>query len=291
MEKAYLIRPFKRFTLDCGIKTLHLSERTHLMGILNVTPDSFYDGGKYINPDHAVNQAIQMVEEGADVIDIGGESTRPGAKEIPVQEELNRVIPVIERLKGKIASPISIDTRKAKVAKLAIDAGANLINDVSGFAFDADMINVAREYNVPVVLMHMRGTPHNMQSLTDYDDLVLDVYSELKNTVEAAINTGIKEDKIIIDPGIGFSKTREDNYILLKELNYFHKMGYPLLIGVSNKSFIGWKLNLPESERMLGTAAAVAVSVMQGAHFVRVHDVKEMNQVVQIVDQITNSNY
>jgi dihydropteroate synthase len=282
------IQASKQYKIDCGIKTLYLSERTHLMGILNITPDSFYNGGKYIQLNHAVDRAFQMVEEGTDIIDIGGESTRPGADTIPVQEELDRVIPVIEKLRGEITCPISIDTRKAEVAQSAIEAGAHLINDVSGLVYDENMVKIAVQYHVPVVLMHMRGTPQNMQNLTEYDDLILDVYSELKKVVDIAIQKGIHKDRIIVDPGIGFSKRAEDNFILLKNLHYFRRIGCPLLIGVSNKSFIGWKLNLPKDERMLGTAAAVAASVLQGAHIVRVHEIKEMRQVIRIIDQINH---
>ncbi len=280
------IQNSEKFEIDCGVTTLCLSDRTHLMGVLNVTPDSFSDGGKYFNTEKAVHRAVQMVEEGADIIDIGGESSRPGAEDVSTAEELNRVIPVIEKLNQEIACPISIDTRKAEVARAAIEAGAGLINDISGLTYDRNMVNVALKYNVPVVIMHMRGTPQNMQKMTEYQHLVSDIYNELQHTVHAVIEKGVPWNKIIIDPGIGFGKKAEDNFVILKNLDYFHRMRLPLLIGVSRKSFIGWKLNLPENERMFGTAAAVAMSVLQGAHIVRVHDVKEMVQVVRIIDQI-----
>ena len=286
MTAANRIQNSEKFEIDCGATTLHLSERTHVMGILNVTPDSFSDGGQYFDTEKAVQHALQMVEEGADIIDIGGESSRPGAEEISVDEELSRVIPVIEKLNGEIASPISIDTRKAEVARAAVEAGAGMINDISGLTYDPDMTATACESSVPVVMMHMRGTPQNMQQMTAYRHLVSDIYDELHRAVHTAVETGISRNKIIIDPGIGFGKKAEDNFVILKNLNFFHRMHLPLLIGVSRKSFIGWKLNLPEGERLLGTAAAVAMSALQGAHIVRVHDVKEMVQVVRIIDQI-----
>jgi len=286
MIVANQIQNTEKFEIDCGVSTLRLSERTHVMGVLNVTPDSFSDGGQYFNTEKAVCRAFQIAEEGADIIDIGGESSRPGANKVSTSEELDRVIPVIEELNGKVTCPISIDTRKAEVAQAAIEAGAGLINDISGLTYDPDMIDVASEYAVPVVIMHMRGTPQNMQKMTDYQHLVFDIYNELQYVVHLAIEKGITRNKIIIDPGIGFSKKTEDNFVILKNLDYFHRMRLPVLIGVSRKSFIGWKLNLPENERMFGTAAAVAISVLKGAHVVRVHNVKEMVQVVRIIDQI-----
>jgi dihydropteroate synthase len=286
MTTANQTQNSEKFEIDCGATTLHLSDRTQVMGILNVTPDSFSDGGQYFDTGKAVKHAFQMVEEGADIIDIGGESSRPGAKEISADEELGRVIPVIEKLNGEIACPISIDTRKAEVARVAIEAGAGMINDISGLTYDPDMISVVCEFSVPVVVMHMRGMPRNMQKMATYRHLISDIYNELQRAVHVAIEGGVPRNKIVIDPGIGFGKRAEDNFVILRNLNCFHRMHLPLLIGVSRKSFIGWKLNLPEGERMFGTAAAVAMSVLQGAHIVRVHDVKEMVQVVRIIDQI-----
>lgn len=274
------------YELDCCGKKLRLSERTHIMGILNVTPDSFSDGGKYFEPDLAVEKAVQMTDEGADIIDIGGESTRPGSDPVSIDEEIRRIIPVIERLKDEVPIPISIDTQKAKVAEAAIRAGACIVNDISALRSDLNMASVVSESNVPVVLMHMKGRPKIMQKNPIYTDLIGEIYAFLNERVQYAVEAGVSREKIIVDPGIGFGKKWTDNYVILRRLQTFHDLGCPLLIGVSRKSFIGWALDLPEEERMMGTAAAVTASVLQGVHIVRVHDVKEMAQVVRIADHI-----
>ncbi len=274
------------FELDCGCRILHLSERTHIMGILNATPDSFYDGGRYFSHDRAVQRIYEMVSEGADLIDIGGESTRPGSDPVSIDEEIQRVIPIIEQVKGKIPVPISIDTRKSEVAEAAIESGAHMVNDVSGLRFDLKMASVAANHHVPVVVMHMKGLPKDMQQNPEYTDLVGEIYNSLEQSIRIALENGIPKEKIIIDPGIGFGKKWDANFIILKRIKEFNSLGCPILVGVSRKSFIGKALDLKENERLMGTAATVAVSSLKGVHLVRVHDVKEMVQIVHIVDYI-----
>ncbi|MBN2028787.1 dihydropteroate synthase [bacterium] len=274
------------YELDCGCRKLELSKRTHVMGILNATPDSFYDGGRYYTHDRAVHRIFEMETEGADLIDIGGESTRPGSEAVDIDEEINRVVPIIERIKNKITIPISIDTRKSEVAEAAIVSGAHLVNDVSGLRYDAKMASVIEKYRVPVVIMHMKGLPIDMQADPQYADLTGEIYQYLEENIQIALRNGISKEKIMIDPGIGFGKMWDDNFVLLRRLREFKSLGYPMLIGVSRKSFIGRLLNLNEEERLMGTAAAVAVSSLKGVEIVRVHDVKEMVQVVRIVDQL-----
>lgn len=272
--------------LDCNGIKLKIGERTLVMGILNLTPDSFYGDGIYKNVDFAVEIAKEMCEEGADIIDIGGESTRPGADPVPVEEELERVIPVIKKVRNQINIPISIDTYKAEVAEQAILNGANIVNDISGLRFDLEMRKVVSKYRVPVVIMHIKGTPKNMQLNPVYEDVVKEIIEYLKDSIEMAKESGIEEDKIIIDPGIGFGKRVEDNLEILRRLSEFKILNKPILIGTSNKSFIGKILNLPIYERLEGTAATVAISILNGADIVRVHNVKEMKRVVTITDAV-----
>ena len=276
------------FDLVCGDWTLHLSDRSHIMGILNVTPDSFYDGGRYLDPEKAVQKAIGIAGEGADILDIGGESTRPGAEPVSVKEELSRVIPVIQKLQKRIGIPISIDTRKAVVAEAAIQAGAQLINDVGGLKDDPDMAKIAAKYQVPVVIMHKKGSPKDMQVSPKYHDVIQEIHDFMDASIRSAEDEGISKKKIILDPGIGFGKTAEDNYSILRKLSFLQDLGCPVLVGVSRKSFIGNVLNVKEEKRLLGTAAAVAISVFLGAHIVRVHDVREMVEVVRIADRMKN---
>jgi len=256
------------------------------MGILNVTPDSFYDGGLFLNPDAAVRRGLVMEEEGADIIDVGGESTRPGADPVSVREEMERILPVIEGIRRHSDIPVSVDTSKSDVARAALDAGADMINDVSGLTFDPQMQKVISDEGACVVLMHMQGNPKTMQKKPEYSDLIEDISAFLNTSVRTALDAGIHEDKIIIDPGIGFGKKWKDNYIILDCLDIFQKLGFPILVGVSRKSFIGHLLNLPEQERLWGTAAAVTAAVLNGCHIVRVHDVREMRQVVQVADAV-----
>lgn len=255
------------------------------MGILNVTPDSFSDGGRYLNPKLAVRRALQMQAEGADLVDVGGESTRPGARPVPAAEEFRRVVPVIEALAGRLKIPISVDTRKASVAQAALRAGASLINDVSGLA-DPKMVLVVAKAGVPVVIMHMRGTPRTMRRLARYRRLIPEVTAELKQSIRRALAAGISRERIILDPGIGFAKGPEESLLLLKNIPAFKKLGFPVLIGPSRKSFIGEALGTGPEDRLFGTAAAVSIGVSGGADIVRVHDVKEMRQVVDLCDAI-----
>jgi dihydropteroate synthase len=269
-----------------GPRTLDLGLRTHVMGILNITPDSFYDGGKFFDPRKALSRAEKMVEEGADIIDVGGESTRPGAKPVPVKEEIERVVPVILTLSKNRKAVISIDTRKAAVAQAALEAGAHMVNDVSGLCYDKKMAKLIGRYKVPVCVMHMRGNPRSMQKNPSYFDLMGEVIEELEESLAIAKNAGILHEKIMVDPGIGFGKSVENNLEILRRLRELKVLGRPILVGPSRKSTIGKVLDLPVEERLEGTAAAVAVAVMNGADLVRVHDVKEMGRVVRMADAI-----
>ncbi len=266
---------------------LDFSRKTYIMGILNVTPDSFSDGGLYFNRDAAVHRGIRMVDEGADIIDVGGESTRPGSEPVGEEEEIRRTVPVIESLVRKINVPISIDTYKSVVARRALDAGASIVNDISGLRFDPEMPKVVSEYNVPVVIMHIKGTPRDMQKNPVYEALIPEIMDYLRISIRFAMKFGVREDMIIIDPGIGFGKTFEHNLEIIKNLTEFTLLGRPVAVGVSRKAFIGKILgDAPPSERLEGTAAAVAISIYNGANIVRVHDVKEMKKVVRVVDAI-----
>ena len=273
---------------EFGSVQYDLSARTYLMGILNVTPDSFSDGGQFYDPDRAVERGLEMIAEGADFIDVGGESTRPGSEAISLDEELRRVIPVIERLAKMSGIPISIDTFKSDVASRALDAGAVMVNDISGLQFDPALVDVVASKQASVVLMHIKGTPRTMQQDPKYEDVVTEVKSFLRDAVGLAERKGIEQ--IMIDPGIGFGKTLEHNIQIFHRLKEFSELGYPVLIGPSRKSFIGKILDLPVEERLEGTAAAVAVSIMNGASVIRVHDVKQMKRVARVVDAITRSS-
>ena len=279
----------KGYLLEIGQRVLDLSSRTHLMGVLNVTPDSFSDGGRFFKLEEAIKQGLKLAEEGADMIDIGGESTRPGSEPVTIEEELRRVIPVIEELTKMIQAPISIDTYKSRVAKEALDSGASMVNDISGLRFDPEMKKVIAEYDVPVVLMHIQGTPKNMQESPKYENLLEDIKSYLNQSISIAEEAGIGEDKIIIDPGIGFGKTLDDSLKILKNLREFKSLGRPVMVGVSRKSFIGKILDLPTDERLEGSLASMAVAIMNGANILRVHDVKESKRVAKLVDAILKS--
>ncbi len=266
-------------------------KRTYVMGVLNVTPDSFSDGGQFYTLESALAQAEKLVKAGADMLDIGGQSTRPGAVEISLEEELKRVIPLVQRLRQQsdvcAQVPISVDTTRSPVAEAAIAAGADLINDISGGMFDSEMLSVVAKLQVPIVLMHMRGTPKTMQQLTDYQDLMGEIYEFLHSRRMAAIAAGIDGDRIILDPGIGFAKTYPQNLEILRQLSQLRSLGSPILVGVSRKSFIGHILNQPDpQQRIWGTAAACVGAIAQGADLVRVHDVREMRDVCQVADAI-----
>ncbi len=287
-ELAACIRNFNfgAFQLSVGGKILDLGERTHVMGVLNVTPDSFSDGGSYFDPERALEHARRLVEGGADIIDIGGESTRPGAAQVSEEEEGRRILPLVERLAGEPGMILSVDTYKADVARKAIAAGAHMINDISGLRFDPHMAAVIAETGVPVVLMHIKGTPRDMQKDPAYEDLMGEIVSCLEESMAIARAAGVKEEQIIIDPGIGFGKRLQDNLDILKNLAELKVLGRPVLLGTSRKSFIGTILGLPVEERLEGTGATVAVSIMNGAHIIRVHDVGEMVRVARMTDAV-----
>ena len=265
--------------LQAGPYKLPIHCRTLVMGILNVTPDSFSDGGRYTHIDRALEQALQLVEEGADLIDVGGESTRPGAAPVSLEEELERVIPVIEALVREVDVPLSVDTYKAETARQAIGAGAHLINDIWGLKQDPEMAKVAAECDVPIILMHNR---HQAR----YQDLIADIRSDLMESVEMARQAGVKEEHIILDPGVGFAKSYEENLTVMRHLDAIVQLGYPVLLGTSRKSLIGNTLDLPVAERVEGTAATVALGIAKGCHIVRVHDVREMVRVSRMTDAI-----
>ena len=268
---------------------LNPKRETLVMGIVNVTPDSFSDGGKFFSPEVAISHASKLITQGADIIDIGGESTRPGAEQVSEYEELKRVIPVIEKIRTDNPTIlISIDTTKASVAKHAVEAGADIINDVSGLSFDNNMIGIVESFNIPVVIMHMKGNPQNMQLNPEYKDIVNEILDFFKMKIKIAIQSGINRSMIILDPGIGFGKTVEHNFELLSRLNEFNVLELPIMIGPSRKSFIGITLDLPPEDRVEGTAAAVSAGVMNGASIVRVHDVKSMKRVVRIIEKVRN---
>jgi len=263
-------------------------QRTYLMGILNVTPDSFSDGGEFDSVDRAIAQAHHLVNHGADLIDIGGQSTRPGAEQITLEEEIARVIPVIQALRqAGLTQPISVDTTRAEVAARAIQAGADLINDISGATFDPLMLKTVAKLGIPIALMHLRGTPATMQTLTDYEDVVREVYKFLEERIKAALAAGIKPENLIIDPGLGFAKTAEQNITLLRNLARFRSLGVPILVGVSRKSFIGKILDRPDpKDRLWGTAAATCGAIAQGADLIRAHDFPQTYEVAKVADAL-----
>ena len=263
--------------------------RPLVMGIVNVTPDSFSDGGQFFDKDKAIEHALQLAEEGADIIDIGGESTRPGADKVSVEEELSRVIPVIEAVADKIKILVSIDTYKSEVAAKALEAGATIINDIYALRFDEKIGNVAAKAGAYLILMHMRGTPSDMQQNTKYDDLIGETSSYLAAAAKKSIGLGVSSSKIIIDPGIGFGKSPEGNFAILKNLHRFLGLGYPLMVGVSRKSFIGKTLNLEMRERLEGSIAAACYSVLNGADIVRTHDVAATRKALTIIEHITGA--
>jgi dihydropteroate synthase len=265
---------------------IQLVRRTAVVAILNVTPDSFYDGGRRPDADAAVADAMAMVEAGADIIDIGGESTRPGASPVPVDEELARVLPIIRSLRRVTQLPISIDTYKSAIAKAALAEGADIVNDISALTFDSGMVDLVAAEKVPVVLMHMQGTPYTMQLAPHYGDVVAEVRDFLACRVEFAVERGVEREKIIIDPGIGFGKTLEHNLDLLRGLPALARVGQPLLVGVSRKGFIGTLLDAVPDERLEGSLAAAVASVLAGAHMIRVHDVKATRKVIRVADAI-----
>jgi dihydropteroate synthase len=257
------------------------------MGVLNVTPDSFSDGGQFDSLAAALEQAKRLVAAGVDIVDVGGQSTRPQAAEIDVETELERVIPVIEAVRSQLDMPISVDTTRAVVAKAAVEAGADIVNDISGATFDPDMLPTVAALQVPLILMHIRGTPQTMQRLTDYEDLVGEIQAFLQDRIEAAIAVGIDPAHLMIDPGIGFAKTYSQNLELLRRVSEFRALGCPVLVGPSRKSFIGHILNQPDpQQRVWGTAAACCAAIAGGADLLRVHDAQELREVCLVADAI-----
>jgi dihydropteroate synthase len=274
------------YTIRCRKRTFKLGKQTLLMGVLNVTPDSFSDGGLFLDREKAIAQGLKMVEEGADLIDIGGESTKPGSKPLGLEEELRRVIPVIEALAKEVDVPISIDTYKSTVAKKAIEAGAQMINDISGLHFDPDLAHVASKEDVPLILMHTRGTPETMQKDVHYESLFSEILQYLRESIQRAESAGLDPGQIVIDPGIGFGKNLEDNLLIIKNLQEFRILGKPILLGTSRKTFIGKILHAEVTERLEGTLSSIAIGVLNGAHIIRCHDVLEAKKAISVADAI-----
>ena len=269
---------------------LNSPSKSLIMGILNVTPDSFSDGGQFTRVHQAADFALKMINDGADIIDIGGESTRPGAEPVPFKEEIKRIKPVIKAIREQTDCLISIDTYKASVAETALDLGADLINDISSLSYDENMANLVSTRKVPVILMHMQGSPQNMQLAPSYNNLIDDLIFFFNNKIEIANKAGILNNMIILDPGIGFGKDVEDNFEIIRELKQIKAMGYPILLGPSRKAFIGESLNLPVEDRLEGTMASIVIGVINGAKIVRVHDVLETKRTLSIVENILSEN-
>jgi dihydropteroate synthase len=277
----------KIYRLHLPSRTLTLGQRTLVMGILNVTPDSFSDGGLFLNTAAAVSRALQMEKDGADILDIGGESTRPGSEPVPAAQQLKRILPVLDKLRGKLKIPISVDTSSAEVADRAAAAGAEIVNDVTGLRADARLAEVARGRKLGIVLMHMHGEPRTMQKKPFARNVMTDVTQGLRRAIRTAQHAKIPRNKIILDPGIGFGKTYQQDYELIARLEEFARLGFPILTGTSRKKFIGRVLDgRPTGERVFGTAATVAACILHGAHIVRVHDVAEMSQVARVTDAV-----
>ena len=266
---------------------MELGARTIVVGVLNVTPDSFSDGGQNLHPSRAIDRALEMESEGADIIEVGGESTRPGATRLSGEEELSRVLPVLRGVAGRLRVPIAIDTYKSEVAAAAAAEGASIINDISALRFDPALADVAAREHAALVLMHMRGDPATMQKIEPSPDIFAEIEADLTEAIRAAQSRGVNRDKMIIDPGIGFGKTLEQNLAILNHLERFDSFNLPLMIGTSRKSFIGRITGHPEDGRAFGSAASIAIAILRGAHLVRVHDVKQMVEAARIADAIT----
>jgi dihydropteroate synthase len=283
-----------RYSLRFPSRSLRLGERTLVMGILNVTPDSFYAGGRYPDAQSAVRRAFELEQAGADILDIGGESTRPGADPISADEELARILPVLESLQGKLRIPISLDTQKATVAEAGLRNGVEIINDVSGLRSDPELADLVKRRGAALVLMHMRGTPRSMHKGPFARDVMRDVVEGLHASIDCARKAGISKSKLLVDPGIGFGKNYRQNFEVLARLPELARLGYPLVAGASRKMFIGWALGgkrqvWPAERREWGTAAAVTTAILNGAHIIRVHDVIEMSQVARIADSVLSA--
>jgi len=276
----------EKYLFQVQSKSFVLGPRTWLMGVVNVTPDSFYDGGIYLDAAQAIERGLEIAAENADIIDIGGESTRPGANPVPAEEELRRILPVISGLRKKTNVLISVDTTKAEVAEAALASGADIINDISAGRFDSRMLPLAARTGAGIILMHMKGTPLTMQLSPHYEDVLAEVKSFLDDRVEAAESSGIRRERIIIDPGIGFGKNLEDNLTLINNLDVLAELGRPVLVGISRKSFIGNILNLGPQDRLEGTIAAAVVSLLRGASLLRVHDLEAVKRAITVAETI-----
>lgn len=280
----------KEYTLKTNRREILLGEKTLIMGILNVTPDSFSDGGFFYSQQKAIEHGLQMVDDGADIIDVGGESSRPGAESVSTAIELKRVLPVIDGLVKKIKVPVSIDTIKAQVARQAIESGAEIVNDISALHSDKKMTKTIKDTGAAAILMHMRGKPRNMQKGNlVYNNLMAEIADYLKKSSEKALKEGVEKDRLVIDPGIGFGKTPEDNYKIIKNLSQLKELGMPIMVGTSRKSFIGIVIGGEPKERIEGTAATVAAAIINGCHIVRVHDVETMKKVAAVADAIVHA--
>jgi len=275
-------------TIETSRRVLSLEKIPLLMGIVNITPDSFSDGGEFFDKNAAIEQAIALEEQGADIIDIGGESSRPGSEPVSEASEISRVVPVIRKLSGLLNTPISIDTTKSTVAEAAIKEGAEIINDISGLRFDPQMARIAEKYNTAVIVMHMLGTPKTMQENIHYDSLIDDLKKYFRERIKYLASAGIKKNKIVLDPGIGFGKTVEDNLNILKNIKEFKNLGYPVLIGASRKSFIGKILNCEVTDRYEGTLAVDAFTTLEGVDIIRTHNIKATKRIIQMINAITN---
>lgn len=281
----------KEYIFQVNGKEFTLGPRTWIMGVINITPDSFSDGGLFFDNDKALEKGLQLVEAETDIIDIGGESTRPGSEPVSPEEEIRRVVPLITALRKRTETLISIDTTKSEVAQAALDAGADIVNDISALRFDPRMAPLVAEENVPVILMHMKGTPKTMQVNPTYEDVLLEVKTFLEESIDKAQASGIKKERIIIDPGIGFGKSIKHNLVLINNLHILEGLERPILIGVSRKSFIGTILDSPPEERLEGTIASAILSIIHGAHILRVHDVASVKKAVQVAEAIMREDF
>jgi dihydropteroate synthase len=276
----------REYQLRCRNYTMNPGRKIYLMGILNITPDSFSDGGQFYARDDAIRQGIKMAREGADIIDVGGESTRPGSRGISSKKQIERVVPVIKALRKKVKIPISIDTRNAKVAEEAMKAGASIINDVSALGNDKKIAKIAAKYRSGLILMHSKGRPKSMQKKPYYQDVIREIVESLQKSILIALKAKVNANQIIVDPGIGFAKTKEHNLKIINKLAEFKVLGYPILIGTSRKSFIGKVLNRPVGKRLAGTIATVVYSILEGATIIRAHDVAEIKQAIKVAEAI-----
>lgn len=267
-------------------KVVELGEKTQLMGVVNITPDSFSDGGCFLEHSRSIEHSLSLVEAGADILDLGAESSRPGAKSITVEEELNRLLPVLQEVRKRVSVPISVDTSKPVVAREALKEGADIVNDITAFRGDSEMPTVVNEWDAGVVLTHMRGIPETMQERPFSEDILKDIQTDLQAAVSKALRHGIGRERIIIDPGIGFGKSLEDNCRIVNRLSFLKNFQLPILVGTSRKQFLGKILDKSVTERMWGTAASVVISILRGGHIIRVHDIAEMNQVALVTDTI-----